>query len=79
MTERGEHCHPLLGADGQVVAIVRGEGPLSPEGEAAMRELVAAVQRDMDSWPPERVARAEAARERNRERIAKLRGERKRG
>jgi DNA-binding CsgD family transcriptional regulator len=67
---------PLLDADGQVVAIVRGEGPLSPEGEAAMRELVAAVQRDMDRWTPEQVTRHEADRQRNRERLDRIRATR---
>jgi hypothetical protein len=63
----------LLGADGEVIATVRGEEPLSPEDESAMRELVAAVQRI--EWSPEQTARYEAARVRDRERLARVRGE----
>jgi hypothetical protein len=68
-----ERCRPLLDDAGEVIAMVRGAEPLSPEGEAAMREVVAAVQRI--EWTPEQTARYEAEQQRNRERLARIRGE----
>lgn len=69
-----DECRPLLDEDGNVIASVRGEKPLSPEAETAMRALVAAAGRMFDA-DPEAAAmldRQEAARERNRERLGRL-------
>ena len=71
-----DQCRPLLDDDGQVIASVRGAEPLSPEAQAAMRELVAAVIRMEQADPDrdEKAARQAAAMERVRERNARLRG-----
>lgn len=68
---------------GDPPAIVHGDEPLSPEGEKAMRALIAAAKRlqaEEDAADPEaaaeRARRQEASIARIRERNARLSGER---
>lgn len=39
-----DQCRPLLDEDGHVIASIRGPAMLTPEGQAAMRDLVDAVR-----------------------------------
>jgi hypothetical protein len=74
VTTPEERCQPLLDDAGNVIASVHGTHPMSPEGEAAMRALVAAAQRMAES-DPEMAAmldRQEAANARNHARLVRL-------
>lgn len=67
----GETCRPLLDGHGTVIASVRGPGPLSPEAEDAMRDLIATAQRRHEADPDraEKDARQAMMRGRNRARL----------
>jgi hypothetical protein len=73
VTADDEHtCRPVYDDSGEVIAVAR-VGDLDERGEAALRELVAAVRRRMEAEDtPERQAKAAAALARNRERLVRL-------
>lgn len=72
-----EQCHPVYDQDGQLVAVVRSEEPLGPDGEAAMRELIAAASRRFaaDDRDGSRTRKQAKARERTREMRRRIRGD----
>lgn len=78
MSGGGEQCRPLLGEDGQVLAVVHGAEPLSDEAAVHMRNLVDAARRLAEADPDraEKQARQAASRERIRERNRRIFGER---
>lgn len=67
-----EHaCRPVYDEHGEVIAVAR-VGDLDERGEAALREVIAAVRRRMEAEDsPERQAKAAAALVRNRERLVR--------
>lgn len=68
-----EHtCRPVFDEHGELIAVAR-VGDLDERGMAALREMIAAARRlHAATDTPERRARAEAARLRNRERLVRL-------
>lgn len=71
------HCEPLVVEDGQVIATVHGQHPMSAEATDALNALVLAAVAHHEARPDraEIDARQEASRARIRARNARLLGE----
>lgn len=73
-----EHCEPLYGADGEVVAVARVSGHLTDRERALLGRLVEAAREAYAlevAADPDLVVQAEESRRRIAERNQRLRGE----
>ncbi len=78
MNPDGHRCQPILGEDGEVVAVARMDPNASPETRAALRNVIEAARRRQEeemAADPSIADRYAAGQARIRERNRRLRGE----